>query len=82
MVNEVTTIQIPVSLKKELDSIKEYKRETYADVIMRLVLRVKEDEEANLELSEEVLKGIERSREDVRKGRVYTTEQIEKELGI
>ena len=80
--SEVTTIQIPISLKRELDSIKEYKRETYADVIMKLVLRVKEDEEADLELSEEVLKGIKESREDVRKGRVYTTEQIEKELGI
>ena len=80
--SNVTTIQIPKDLKKDLDLFKEHKRETYADVILKLVLRVKEDEEAELELSNKTLKGIAEAREDVRKGRVYSTEQIEKELGI
>ena len=82
IVNETTTIQIPKALKGELDSIKNYKRETYADLIRKLLERFKEDEESELELSEETLKAIEEGREDARKGRVYSIKQAEKELGL
>ena len=80
--NDTTTIQIPKKLKTELDSIKDYKRETYAELIRKLIERFKEDEESELELSEDTLKAVEEGREDVRKGRVYSIKQAEKELGL
>ena len=80
--SEITTIQIQKSLKKELDSLREYKRETYADIIKKLIERFKKQEESELELSEEALKAIKEAREDVRKGKVYSTKQIKETLGL
>ena len=71
-----------MKLKSELDLIKEYGRETYAEVISRLVNRVKEDEEAGMELSKETLKGIREAREDIRKGRVLSSEKLKNDLGL
>lgn len=80
--NNISTIQISVRLKKNLDAFKDYPRETYEDVIEKLVLRAKEDEESKLELSDETLKDIEEARADFKHGRVYTLKQVRKELGI
>jgi len=80
--SDITTIQIQKSLKKELNSLKEYKRETYADVIRMLIERFKEQEESELELSEEALNAIKEARENVRKGKVYSTKQIKETLGL
>ena len=80
--SETTTIQIPVKLKKELTSLKDYNRETYADVIEKLISIAKDDEEDKFELSAETLKDIAEAREDIKKGRFYSTKQIEKELGL
>lgn len=77
-----TTIQVSNKLKDELESFKEHERETYADVIRKLIELAKEDEEAEMELSEETLRGVKEAKEDIRKGRVYTTAQIKKELGL
>lgn len=80
--SSTTTIQVSNRLKKNLDAFKEHSRETYEEVIDRLVEIVKEDEESDLELSEETLAGIKESTEDLRKGRVYTSKQLRKELGL
>ena len=79
---KTTTVVIPRTLKQELDSMKESNRETYADVIGRLVHIAKEDDEAHLELSEETKKKLARGQEDFRKGRFYTTAELKKELGL
>lgn len=74
----VTTIQIEEKIKHRLDALKVYTRETYNQVIERLI-------ENNLDkgrLSESTMKNIELSLEDIRKGRVYTTEEVRKRLGI
>ena len=39
-----TTIQIHPESKKELESLREHKRETYEDIIMKLVSKVKSQE--------------------------------------
>ena len=77
-----TTIQVSNKLKDELEGFKEHERETYAEVIRKLIELAREDEEAEIELSEETLKGIKEAKEDIKKGRVYTTTQIKKELGL
>ncbi len=77
-----TTILVSVKLKHELDALKEHRRESYGEVISKLVRRVKEDEEAGLELSAGSLRAIEEAREDIRRGRVYSPKQVRKELGL
>lgn len=79
---ETTTIQIPLAIKGELDSLKDYGRETYAEVIGKLIARNKADEEAKLELSKEALRAVKNSREDMRKGRVSTSAQVRTRLGL
>ena len=54
--SKTTTVVIPKTLKYDLDTMKVFERETYADVIGRLVHIVKEDKEAHLQLNAETLK--------------------------
>lgn len=82
ILNNTTTIQVPQKLKKELDCFKNHERETYAEIISGLINVVRADEEAKLELSEETLKCIKEAREDARKGNVFSSRQIKKELGF
>ena len=77
-----TTILVPQKLKRELDSFKDYRRETYAEVIGKLICIAREDEESRLALSEETLKDIKEAREDIRKGRVFSPKQVKRELGL
>lgn len=70
-----TTIQISEKLQHELNKMKFFDRETYEEVIWDLM-------EDSMELSEETKKHIEQSRKDIKAGRVYTHEQIKKELGL
>ena len=73
-----TTIQVSRKVKELLDELKLHPKEPYDSVIRRLV-------EARIDwepLSEEDIKRIEEALEDVRAGRVYTTEEVRRELGI
>ncbi len=71
----VTTIQISEELKEELKKLKLYSRESYEDVIWDLL-------EANMELSEEMKKDLERAYKDIEEGRLYTHKEVKKELGL
>lgn len=44
-----TTIQVTLEIKKQLDSLKKYRRETYNDVLMRLI---EEDNKAQSRIKE------------------------------
>ncbi len=74
----VTTIQVTEKTKNVLDKMKLVPRETYEDVICRLIEISKEEEE----LSTETIQNIEKALEDVKKGRLYSTEEVKRELGI
>jgi len=52
-------------------------RETYEAVIARLVKITQDDV-----LSKEVIKNIEEGIADIKAGRVYTSEQVKKRLGL
>jgi hypothetical protein len=82
ILSATTTIQIPNKIKNELDGFKDYARETYAEVISKLIDFAREEEESEMKLSEETLRGIKEAKEDIRKGRVYSTAQLKKELGL
>jgi predicted transcriptional regulator len=75
MASSTTTIQVPKDLKRTLDRMKLAKRETYAEVIGRLI-------EDTQELSEETKRDIEKSMEDFKAGRYKTLKQVREELGI
>lgn len=73
-----TTILIKRGVKRELDELKVHPRESYNDVIERLI-NVKKDTK---ELSEETLRDIEQSLREIKSGRTHTLEEVEKRLGI
>jgi predicted transcriptional regulator len=75
----VTTIQLEERIKNKLEAIKVHPRETYEEVIERLI-RLSEEEEKGL--SPQTIKNIEQALEDVKKGRVYSTKEVKKKLGI
>jgi predicted transcriptional regulator len=78
---ETTTVSIPKALKRDLDALRGNPRETYSDIIGRLV-ECARDGESGLEFSEATLKKIAQAREDMRKGRVYTSREMAKRLGL
>ncbi|WP_340818115.1 hypothetical protein [Methanolobus sp. WCC4] len=73
-----TTIKIDPQLKESLDKLKLFPRETYNDVVSRLVDMAYDQEP----LSDETIKRIEDSLEDLKRGRYHTQEEVEKELGL
>lgn len=72
---ETTTIQVKQSTKEALEKMKIYKRETYNEVLERLLEEVQE-------LNEETKKEIELARKAVEEGRYVTHEDLKKELGF
>jgi predicted transcriptional regulator len=73
-----TTIQLEERTKKRLERVKMFPRETYNQVIERLL--EKGEEEGHL--SPRTIRNIERSLADIKAGRVYSTKELKKELGI
>tara|TARA_Y100000034_G_C6724113_1_gene320470 strand:+ start:237 stop:455 length:219 start_codon:yes stop_codon:yes gene_type:complete len=70
-----TTIRISRDVKAQLDKMKLFERETYNDVIENMI-------EDNLELNEKTKKEIEEARKRVKKGEVYTHEEVGKMFGL
>lgn len=73
-----TTICIDPKVKDRLTSLKHHSRESYSSVIERLT-NLAMDEEP---LSDEAIKGIEEALEDIKKGRLYSEEEIMKEFDL
>jgi predicted transcriptional regulator len=73
-----TTIQLEEKTKAKLDSLKIHPRDTYNTVIDRLIT-IRDDEGT---LSAEAIRHIEKSLVDVKKGRVYTLEEVKKKLKL
>ena len=69
-----TTIKISNKTKTKLEHLKIHKRESYSDVIERLITLQDDD------LDSQTLKNIRKSLDDIEKGKVYSLAQVEKEL--
>ena len=84
----VTTIQIDNELKERLNRLKIHPRESYNDLISRLVDSYSPEVASRESLIEtlevlsdpEMMRGIARGLEDIKAGRVKTLDQISKEL--
>lgn len=75
---EQSTIKISKKIKKELKKQMNHSRETYESIIVRLLKFSQQDDI----LSKEVIKNIEQGVADIKAGRIYTTEQLNKELDM
>lgn len=75
----VTSIQIDNKTKSKLEKLKVFPKETYDDVVQRLI-NIAEDDEGVL--SQKTVKDIEKGLADIKAGRVYTSEQVKKKLGL
>ncbi|MBS3092984.1 hypothetical protein J4456_00190 [Candidatus Pacearchaeota archaeon] len=70
-----TTIQISNNVKSVLDKMKMMERETYNEVIERMI-------EDDLELNEKTKQEIEEARKRVKSGKFITQEEAKKRLGL
>ena len=73
-----TTIQLNKKTKDVLEKQKLYPNETFDQIIQRLMQKRDYDDE----LSSQTIKNIEEGVKDIKAGRAYTTEQLNKELGL
>lgn len=78
---DATTIKIHEKTKHQLDQFREYKNESYDEVI-RKVVYIAEMCEKEPELSKEAVRAIEKARERIRKGKFVTEEEAKKRLGL
>jgi predicted transcriptional regulator len=77
----VTTIKLGTQTKSALDQFREYKNESYDEVVSKLIHIVKNiDDEPPL--SKQTIKEIERARAEIRAGNYYTEEEMAKRLGL
>lgn len=74
---EETTVRIDRKVKASLDSLKNFKKESYSEVIERLVNSCSDDP-----LSASEIEQIESSLEDIKKGRVLSMRMAEKKWGV
>ena len=85
-----TTIQIDTDLKKKLDKIKVHHRETYNELIMRLLSQNSPqnlDRESLIETIEvlsdpEMMQGLSRGLKDFQEGRTFSWEDVRGDLEI
>ena len=77
---ETTTLKIHVNTKEELDKFKEYKNESYDEVIQKVVFIAKTCK-TQPKLSQETVQAIERARTRLKQGNFLTKEEAKKRLG-
>jgi len=65
-------------VKEQLKSLQQYPKESYNDIIKRLITCAIDP----YPLSAEEIAGIEEALEDIKAGRVHTEEEIMKEFGV
>jgi len=74
---EKTTIQVNQSTLNRLKMLRKVDKQSYDDILNNLIDNIEEET-----LSEEEIKDIQKSLNDIKKGRVHSIEEVAKELGI
>ncbi|HEV2193807.1 MAG TPA: hypothetical protein VGR54_09345 [Nitrosopumilaceae archaeon] len=75
---EQSTIKLSKKLKNDLRKQMNHPNETYETVIARLLKITQKDDI----LSDEVIRNIEEGVADIKAGRVYTSDQVKRKLGL
>ena len=76
-----TTIKLHEDTKFELDTFREYKNESYDEVIKKM-LYIAKTAKTQPKLSKEAIESIEKARERIRKGNFLTSDEAKKRLGL
>ena len=76
-----TTIKINLDTKHQLDQFKEYKRESYDELIRKMLYIIKKAK-TQPELSQEAVLAIENARKRIKAGNFITEEDAKKRLGF
>jgi predicted transcriptional regulator len=76
-----TTIKLDFDTKRELDSFREYKNESYDEVVSKLLYIAKNLKE-NPELSEETIAAIDAARTRIKKGNFVSEKDAMDRLGF
>jgi len=77
----ITTIKVYEETKQELDELREYKNESYDEVINKVIFIAKNCRD-DPELSKETILAIDKARERIKKGKYITQEDAKKRLGL
>ena len=78
---KTTTIKIQTDTKSQIDQFREYKNESYDEVIKKLIFIVK-NLKKEPELSKEIIKAIEAARQRIKKGHFVSEEVAKQRLGL
>ena len=81
MEQEQTTIRINPNTKSELDFFRQYKNESYDELVRKLIHLVKTCEKEP-KLSQKTILEIKEAREKIKKGEFYTESEAKKILGL
>lgn len=76
-----TTIRLSKSTKEQLDGFKQYKNESYDELVRKLIYLAKTCEKKP-ELSQKTILEIKAARERIKKGDFYTESEAKKILGL
>ncbi len=76
-----TTIKLYSGTKSQLDQFREYKNESYDELIKKLVF-IANNCKKEPELSVETIEAIEKARKRLKKGKFVTEAQAKKRLGF
>lgn len=76
-----TTVRLKEQTKEELNTFREYKNETY-DEIIRKILYIARNVRKNPQLSKKTVTEIEEARRRIKEGDFYTEEEVKEMLGL
>jgi predicted transcriptional regulator len=76
-----TTIRLNQLTKDQLDTFKQYKNESYDELVRKLIYLAKLCEKEP-KLSQKTLIEIKEARARIKKGEYYTQEEVEKRFGL
>jgi len=76
-----TTIRINKDIKSELDKLRQYKNESYNELLRKLLFIIRKCEKEP-KLSQKTILEIKEARERVKRGEFYTEEEAKKILGL
>lgn len=76
-----TTIRLSKVTKDQLDTFKQYKSESYDELVRKLIYLAKMCEKEP-KLSQKTILEINEARERIKNGEFYTQEEVEKSFGL
>jgi len=78
---DTTTIKVYEDTKHQLDQLREYKNESYDELLKKMIYIVKKVK-TQPELSKEAVESIEKARKRMKSGNFVTEEEAHKRLGF